>query len=137
MNSSPYSQILREIADSFQALLRSEIHLARAETKETLTQLSHKGAAAALFAVLALGGLLPLLAFLVIGLGKLLGDNYWLSSLLIGMAMLAVGGLLARQQLKKIAEQNKNLPILRESIREQRLTVEKKLEELTETRRSA
>ncbi|MCM2279186.1 MAG: phage holin family protein [Oligoflexia bacterium] len=136
-NEGPYSQIMREIAARFQDVIRSELRLARAESKDTLNRLGRRGAAAAIFAVLAIGGLLPLLAFLVIGLGKLLGGNYWLSSMIVGTVMVVVGGLLARRQLKAISAEERNLPRLRESLRNQRLTVETQLETIAEKRRSA
>jgi hypothetical protein len=44
----------------------------------------------------AFAGSLALIAFLVIGLGTLLGGNYWLSSLIVGAAGTGVGVMMAR-----------------------------------------
>jgi hypothetical protein len=61
---------------------------------------------------------LPLVAFLVIGLGRLLGDNYWLSSLLIGLLGLSGAGAAAYAFLRKIRAEDLDLPESKKAIRE-------------------
>jgi hypothetical protein len=50
---------------------------------------------------LALAGALALTAFLVILLGDLL-DNYWMGALLVGVVLLAIGGILARNAVADV-----------------------------------
>jgi hypothetical protein len=65
---------------------------------------------------LALCGALAVTAFLVIALGDLL-NNYWLGALVVGLALLAVGGVLARNavaDLKRGVVPEQTLGSLRE-----------------------
>lgn len=77
-------------------LIRQEAALAKAEIRETGAALLNDVRGLAIAAVLALIGGLVLVAFLVIGLGILLGHRYWLSSLIVGVAALGTGAVLAR-----------------------------------------
>jgi hypothetical protein len=88
---------------------------------------------AIVFGVLALLGTMPFLAFLVIGLGKLLGENYWLSSLIISLICIGVGGVFGARYAKKLTQQDFSLPHTRESVQEEREVMKEKLHEVTET----
>jgi len=77
-------------------LVRQEVALARAEMRQVGGTLARDGARIGIALGLALAGALALTAFLVLGLGELLGDRYWLSALIVAVVLLLVGGLLAR-----------------------------------------
>src|SRR6202035_2382723 len=88
----------------------SEVQLAKVELKETGSQLAKDSAQVAIAAGLLVVGALPLTAFLVIGLGKLLKDNFWLSSLIVGLVFISVGTVLTMRALKKFKEGDVSLP---------------------------
>ncbi|MES2522105.1 MAG: phage holin family protein [Gemmatimonadota bacterium] len=77
-------------------LIRQEANLAKAEFRETGSRLAGDAREIGIAAGLALAGALALVAFLVIGLGNLLGDRYWLSSLIVGVVALVVGMMMAK-----------------------------------------
>lgn len=96
-------ELLQQLAEDTRSLIRDEIKLARLEVQEKLDSLKHFAAAiAAGVALLALAGL-AFAAFLVLGLGALLGGAFWLSALIIGIVFAAIGGLLAIVGLKKVS----------------------------------
>ena len=104
MRSSSLPNSLKDLYDSVTSLLESEIRLARTElhygVKDSARQVKTIGFCSAL----AAPGLLTFLAFLVIGLGNILGKNYWLSSLIVSVIFLLPAVLMANHSLRKISE---------------------------------
>src|SRR5690606_22594791 len=91
--------LFRRLGDDLRRLVRQEIDLARTELRANAQALSRN--ALLLCAGLAVGllGLVVLFAFLLVGLGALLG-NYWLSALLLGGLFFVVGaGIVLRSRL--------------------------------------
>src|SRR4051812_21847307 len=85
-----FGQVAGDLSTSLKNLVQSEIHLAKAELSDSVGRTaSHLGMTAAFGAVAALG-ILPFMAFLVIGLGRLLNDNFWLSALIVSIVFFAV-----------------------------------------------
>ena len=84
-------------------LMRQEVALARAEMREVAATAARDGTRIGVALGLALAGVLALTAFLVVALGDLF-DNYWLGALLIGVAFLAVGGILARNAVNDVKQ---------------------------------
>jgi hypothetical protein len=74
-------------------LVRQEIALAKAEAVDTVTDYARGGALVAIGGLSVLIGLMVLLAFLVIALGVLLEDRYWLSALIVGLLFAGAGAL--------------------------------------------
>ena len=70
-------------------------HLARAELRQAGSTLASGATKIGIGAGLALAGVLALTAFVIIALGGVL-NNYWLSALIVGVVLLAVGGIMAR-----------------------------------------
>ncbi|MGZ3697129.1 MAG: phage holin family protein [Bdellovibrionota bacterium] len=105
----------REAAAGFAHVLKGEMQLAKAEIKHTASKMTSRGSRAVGFALFAALGIFPFLAFLVIGLGQLIG-NYWLSALIISVLMFGVGGALAYRAFAKLQKEQYKLPRLRESI---------------------
>ena len=86
------STLLRQLADDSRLLVQQEIALAKAEVQTNVLSLAKRTAFIAVGIALLVVGLLVLTAFLVIALGALLGERYWLSSLIVG-ALLAIAGI--------------------------------------------
>ena len=86
--------LLRRIADDGRALLQQEIELAKLEVLRSATALLRGSAFIAVGALFLALGLLVLLVFAVLALGRLLGGEYWLSSLIIGAVLALLGTIL-------------------------------------------
>jgi membrane protein implicated in regulation of membrane protease activity len=61
------------------------------------------------YGVFALLGTLPFIAFLVIGLGRLLEGNYWLSSLIVAVVCMGVGAAMAYRSYSKLKSEDMSL----------------------------
>ena len=84
------SAILKELLTAFSGLVRSEIRLAKVEMTENAKVVGKSAGKIGLFAVLAWLGTLSFVAFMIIGLGELLEGRYWLSALLVSLALLLI-----------------------------------------------
>ena len=94
--------LIKRLADDGRALVRQEVELAKIEVRSSVTAVARGSvfvAAGALFLVL---GLLVLLVFALLGLGRLLDGQYWLSSLIIG-GILSLGGVVLLLMGRKAA----------------------------------
>jgi Putative Actinobacterial Holin-X, holin superfamily III len=83
-------------------LIRAEAALAKAEARETAARVGRDAAKVAVAAGLALVGVLALTAFLILGLGTLLGGAWWLSALIVGAATLGIGGMLVGNAVRDL-----------------------------------
>jgi uncharacterized membrane protein YqjE len=93
-------ELLKQLAEDGSSLLRQEVALAKIELTDTVSGYAHDGARIGIALVFALLGGLALTAFLIIALGDLvLGDNYWLSALIVAVLFLAVGGMMVKGAL--------------------------------------
>jgi membrane protein len=97
----PLGELFRALSRDASALLRQEFALARAELRQNVRALARDTILVVLGGVLALLGMLVLLAALVIAVGDLVGDRYALGALIVGIALLATGGGLAVLGAKK------------------------------------
>lgn len=111
-----YASAIREVLASSKDLIRAEITLAKEEAKSVAGRVARHSAQAALFGALLAMSILPFLAFLVIGLGDLLGGRYWLSSLLVAVFAAAFGGFMAWRAFRKIAEEDLEMPATRRTL---------------------
>lgn len=91
-------ELFKQLAQDSATLVKQEVALAKAEMRENLRTAGKDAAMIAVGGGLLLVGLLVLTAFLVAALGDLL-DNYWLGALIVGLAYVVVGGVLARKYL--------------------------------------
>ena len=105
---------LGELGRSVKNLAQSEGALARAELKNSMTQLSKDILQEVIFGTLLVLSVLSFLAFLIIGLGRLLDDNFWLSSLILSIVLGLVGGGMAYRGLQKIKKNDLTLPRTRQ-----------------------
>lgn len=118
--SRPIGAVLQELLNGLQNLFRSETRLFKVEIQDTLRQMTRQLAIIAVCGMIAIAGTLPILAFLVIGLGKVLGDNYWLSSLLVGMFCIVIGSIVGYLAYRKIDFDRLSLPHTRSSLVEEK-----------------
>ena len=104
MMERPFSQLLKDLMFSCSALVRSEIKLAAVEARQSALEASRNFLKAAIFFGIAYFGAISLLAFLVMGLGELLDNRYWLSALIVGLVLTVLGvtlGLRARENIQE------------------------------------
>ena len=87
-----YGEILGEIGATSKDLLQSDLSMILGELNMAKERLSKHGKKFAIFGSLVVLSIFPLMAFAVIGLGRLLNNQFWLSSLIVGLAMAAIGG---------------------------------------------
>lgn len=126
---------LKELVSGLQSLLRGEIHLATAEVKGSVKEAGRNAAFTAVFAIFLILGFLPWIAFLVIGLGLILGGKYWLSSLIVSVVHLIIGGAMAVRFGKRIANEDFRLPITRQSLKSEAELVKGQLRSVKEAAR--
>lgn len=96
--------LFRRLTADSSHLIRQEINLAKVELKETGTRVGQAGAKLGIAVGVAIPGLLALTAFLVIGLGDLMNENYWLSALIVGLAFLGIAAVLAKRARAALSE---------------------------------
>lgn len=126
-----YGSIAKELLNSFEHVVQSEARLARAEVSEIVNDVKKEVSRAAIFGGLAVAGFLPILSFLVIGLGRLLNGNYWLSSLIVGVVMIGIGVGFTLGSVRRIRHHDYSMPHLRDSLQDQRVTIERKIDQVS------
>lgn len=109
--------LFRRFTNDSSLLIRQELTLAKLEIKETGSRVGQAAARLGVAVGVAIPGLLAVTAFLVIGLGDLI-DNYWLSALIVGVAMLAVAGVLAKKAMKTFSDGSLGIPQTAGTLRE-------------------
>jgi hypothetical protein len=97
-------ELFKQLSTDTGELIRQEAALAKTEMREVGSTLARDGAKIGIAAGLGLIGALALATFLVIALGDLLGDRYWLSSLIVGVVALGVAAMLGRNAVRDVKE---------------------------------
>jgi uncharacterized membrane protein YqjE len=100
--NKPLGTILKNVSQDAVELLRAELNIFKDEIKTVAVRAEKDARMAMLFTFLAAMSLLPLFAFAVIGLGALLGDRYWLSSLVVAVVSYALFSPLSAKYYKKL-----------------------------------
>ena len=90
-------ELVKQLSTDTSHLFRQEINLAKAELKESAGHMVKGATKVGIAAGLAIPGLFAFGAFLIIALGDLMNENYWLSALIVSLAMLGVAGLMAKK----------------------------------------
>ena len=111
-----YATAVRELLSSAKDVVRNELVLVKEEAKGVAGKVARHSAQAALFGALLAMSFLPFLAFVVIGLGDLLGGRYWLSSLIVAVLSAGVGGFMAYRAFRKIADEDLEMPATRRTL---------------------
>src|SRR6185437_195134 len=107
---------IRDVTVAMSEAVRSEVRLAKAEMKDTGAKLGRQAIRVGLCAGFIVLGVLPLLAFFVIGVGNLLGGNYWLSSLIFAAFFLTIGAILAYRIYEKGRTEDYLFPEMRTTL---------------------
>ena len=96
--------LIRRLLDDVRGLFRQEIALAKAEVREAIATVVKRVSQMAMGGGVIVVGSLVFVSFVIIGLGLLLGDRYWLSSLIVTLVLLGGGAALALQGARKIGD---------------------------------
>jgi hypothetical protein len=134
--SSVNGEAIKDISRSFLRVVRSELHLATTEFKHAFRNVSGNSKVLLISAVIAALGVLPILSFLVIGLGRILNDNYWLSSLIVGLLMVGGGCVVAYGCIKRMRINDLSLPLTRRSLADEQRMLSGKVRSISDTTRS-
>jgi uncharacterized membrane protein YqjE len=136
-NPPTIPRAIREVANGVQHVFASELKLAKAEAYEAVGRTSRNSLWIAVSAVVIALAALPFMAFVVLGLGKILGENYWLASLLVAVLMVTLGGLVAYRAYRATRFSDLTLPDTRQSIEEERQAFKSKVRELRPRKQEA
>jgi len=90
-------ELVKQLSADTSHLVRQEINLAKTELRESATHMVKGATKVGLAAGIAIPGLLAFGAFLIIALGDLMNENYWLSALIVSLAMLGTAALMAKK----------------------------------------
>ena len=127
----PLSSIVREVSTSLGNMLKCEISLAKAEFKDAADYLVAPLLQLLLFAGMIMLGALSFVSFCIIGLGVLLDNNYWLSSLLIAAVLLTVGVGLAFRTYGRMRTADLSFPRTRQTVNREISTMQQKVHEIS------
>ena len=120
-NGDPtFGELLKELSSAVTTLVKNEAFLLKEEIKQTGSRLARDSAKAAAFGALLALSVLPFIAFLVIGLGDLMGGRYWLSSLIVAVVFAAVGGIFAMKAYRDIKDHDLELPHVKHTLERER-----------------
>ena len=125
----------RDVTVTFRDVIRSEVKLAKAEFKDSAARIGGYSAKLAVAGVFAISGLLPFIAFLVIGLGQYLNGNYWLSSLLVSIFFFVCFGGIAYRSLKQIQKEGLGLPETMRTLNEDAEILQSRVEKIRDRKR--
>lgn len=96
-----FSELSRETT----TLVRQEVDLAKTELTQKAVEVGKDVGFLAAGALVAYAGFLTLVAMIVIGLAQL-GVTWWISALIVGVVVLAVGGVLAMMGINNLKRQS-------------------------------
>ncbi len=102
--SFSYTALAKEVGATTKNIVSDEISILKTEVREIGPRAAHHSLEMIAFGMLASISVLPLLAFLVIGLGELLNHNYWLSSLIVAVVCAGIGLPLAYRSFKRLKD---------------------------------
>ena len=97
-------QLFKQLGSDSTHLIQQEMALAKAELRETTSRFAQAGAKLGLAAGFAIPGLIAITAFLVIAVGDLLNENYWLGALIVGIAFLVTAVVLGKRATRLLRE---------------------------------
>ena len=109
LDDAPIGDLFKRLTSDASLLVQQEISLAKAEMKESVERLRKMAVLVAMAAALAIPGIIAVTAFLVLGLGALIG-SYWASALIVGMVLLAVAAVLIQRGVAKVNKGKLGLP---------------------------
>jgi hypothetical protein len=126
-----YADVFKEVVESAKNLVQSETRLMRSEIDMHVQKAKAHTTQLVVFAALMILSVLPFLAFLVIGLGEILDDRYWLSSLIVALACAGIGGVFAYRAFRKLKGGDLELPETKESLDKSVATLQQKAKNMS------
>lgn len=87
-------ELFKELAQESSTLIRQEMALAKTEMRENLRRFARDAGMLAIGGGILLVAMLVFTAFLVAALGDMLGNEYWLGALIVGVVYALIGGVL-------------------------------------------
>jgi uncharacterized membrane protein YqjE len=115
INDFSIGELLRQMSDDASHLVQQEMALARGEMRDALDSVRKAATGFALAALVALPGLMALTAFLVVVLANATG-SWAIATLVVGVALLAMAGLMVQRGRSALASRNVTLPETRGSL---------------------
>ena len=91
-------ELFGDLARELATLVRQEIQLAKVEMSEKAAQAGKDAGMVALGGTLAHAGLLAVIAAVILALGTVV--HLWVSALIVGVVVLTIGAVLARNRLQ-------------------------------------
>lgn len=88
--------LLSTLANDVSDLMRGEMHLARAEIKQSVDGIKAGIVSMGAGVAVLLAGILSLISFLILGLADWFEMSLWLAALLVGLIATVVGGLMVK-----------------------------------------
>lgn len=101
LDDASIGDLFKRMTSDASLLVRQEMSLARAEMKESVSEVKEMAMKLAIAAALAIPGAIALTAFVVIALGDAI-NSYWASALIVGVLLLGTAMVLARQGKTKL-----------------------------------
>lgn len=98
-------ELLGDLMQQTGTLVRQEMKLATTELSDKASRVGKDIGALAIGGAVAYAGFLALLAAIIIGLGQL-GVTWWLAALIVGIVVVAIGGLMVQKGLTALKHQN-------------------------------
>ena len=98
-------QLFSELSQETSTLVRQEVALAKAEMSQKAAEVGRDVGFLAAGGFVAYAGFLALIAAIIVGLGQA-GVTWWLSALIVGIVVAAIGGALVwtgLQRLKRVS----------------------------------
>lgn len=130
LQKATYGSILKEIGSSAKDLVQSEINLFATELKSISRSHADHFTRTIIFGSLLAISAIPFLTFLIIGIGILLEERYWLSSLIVSAVGALISGPLAYTSYKKIKDNDFKMPHTKASLEKKAASIQKKFQEL-------
>jgi len=98
-------ELLGDLMQQTGTLVRQEVKLATTELSDKASRVGKDIGALAVGGAVAYAGFLALLAAIIIGLGQL-GLPWWIAALIVGVVVVAIGGLMVQKGLTALKHQN-------------------------------
>jgi len=118
--------LLSNLVQETSTLARQEVQLAKAELKQSAEQAGRSIASLLIGGAVAYAGLLALLAAAILGLGQA-GVDWWLAALIVGLVVIAIGGILIMKARAGLKPENLAPTTTIESLKEDREWVKEQI----------
>ncbi len=97
-------ELFGELSRDVSRLVRAEVALAKTEMAQKASKTGRDAGVIVVGGLLAYAGLLAVIAAIIAGLALFI--PLWLSALIVGIVVIAVGGLMAKQGLDRLKKQS-------------------------------